>query len=133
MVKVWAIFCVLKRAYRVTSLSEYMRGGVQCFEMWGCLSDNFEKMCVDLDGLISRLSDTNQQMAGCVSSSGAFNHTLQRHREILQDYMAEFNKTKTNIQSMKQRQELLGHVERDLQSYRFVKTPFCPHRHLHVV
>ena len=36
--------------------------------------------------------------------------------------MAEFNKTKTNIASMKQRQELLGHVERDLQSYRSVHT-----------
>ena len=88
-------------------------------QLFSVSSENFENMSADLDNLLRRLSDVNQQMAGCVNTSGGgFNHTLQRHREILQDYNADFNKTKNNIVSMRQRQELLGSVERDLQSYR---------------
>ena len=40
-------------------------------------------------------------------------HMVQRHRDILQDYSHEFQKTKNNILAVKEREELLGAVYRD--------------------
>ena len=40
-------------------------------------------------------------------------HMVQRHRDILQDYSHEFQKTKNNILAVKEREELLGGVYRD--------------------
>lgn len=39
-------------------------------------------------------------------------YTLQRHREILNDYSNEFKKTKSNILSQLEREQLLNSVSR---------------------
>jgi len=49
------------------------------------------------------------------SGSAALLHTMQRHREILQDYSNEFRKTKSNIQQYRQREDLMGGVRRDME------------------
>lgn len=52
-------------------------------------------------------------MADCMerfasSPGAALLHTLQRHRDILQDYLQEFNKTKANFEQLRTREELFG-------------------------
>lgn len=42
-------------------------------------------------------------------------HTLQRHRDILQDYTQEFRKTQNNLKSRKEREELLQGVKKDIE------------------
>jgi Golgi SNAP receptor complex protein 1 len=83
-------------------------------------------MSIEIEQLLSRLSGINDQMNQCVSRgqggmvatpTAALHHTLQRHNEILQDYMQEFTKTKNNILSQKQREELLGSSRKDKLVY----------------
>lgn len=52
-------------------------------------------------------------MSDCLSSDSMSNangvvHTLQRHRDILRDYSHEYEKTKRNIMSYKEREKLLA-------------------------
>ena len=47
--------------------------------------------------------------------NAAMLHTLQRHRDILQDYTHEFQKTKANITAYREREDLLGSVRRDIE------------------
>ena len=44
-------------------------------------------------------------------------HILQRHRDILQDYSHEFQKTKSNIMALREREELLGSVKKDIDAF----------------
>ncbi|KAF6020002.1 GOSR1 [Bugula neritina] len=84
----------------------------------------FETMVVELEELLARLSRINDKMVdythnlGMNSGSAALLHTMQRHREILQDYSNEFRKTKSNIQQYRQREDLMGGVRRDMDGYR---------------
>ena len=57
-----------------------------------------------------------------VSGSAAVHHTLQRHRDILQDYRQEYSKTRANIQAVIEREDLLSSVHRDIDDYRSVAT-----------
>eukprot|EP00914_Ancora_sagittata_P030326 GHVO01060586.1.p1 GENE.GHVO01060586.1~~GHVO01060586.1.p1 ORF type:complete len:159 (+),score=7.15 GHVO01060586.1:3-479(+) len=63
------------------------------------------------------MSDYTQNL-GVNSQSAALLHTLQRHRDILQDYSHEFNKTKANILAYRDREDLLGAVHRDIDAYK---------------
>lgn len=49
------------------------------------------------------------------SPSAALLHTLQRHRDILQDYTHEFQKTRANITALREREDLLGSVRREIR------------------
>ncbi|CAF94142.1 unnamed protein product, partial [Tetraodon nigroviridis] len=51
-------------------------------------------------------------------SYAALMHTLQRHRDILQDYTHEFHKTKRNFLAIREREDLLGSVRKDIESYK---------------
>lgn len=42
-------------------------------------------------------------------------HTVQRHREILQDYTQEFNKIQANYRARKEREDLLSSVRTDIE------------------
>lgn len=61
-----------------------------------------------------KMSDYTQNL-GVNSQSAALLHTLQRHRDILQDYSHEFHKTKANILAYRDREDLLGAVHRDIE------------------
>ncbi|KAF3841008.1 hypothetical protein F7725_006870 [Dissostichus mawsoni] len=81
-------------------------------------------MTTELEQLLANLSAVNDKMAeytntpGVVSHNAALMHTLQRHRDILQDYTHEFHKTKSNFFSLREREDLLGSVHRDIESYK---------------
>ncbi|XP_013394699.1 Golgi SNAP receptor complex member 1 isoform X2 [Lingula anatina] len=76
----------------------------------------FETMAMEIEQLLARLTQVNDQMAEYTqnisvnSHNSALLHTLQRHRDILQDYSHEFQKTKANITACAEREDLLGSV-----------------------
>uniref|UniRef100_A0A673BTL1 Golgi SNAP receptor complex member 1 n=1 Tax=Sphaeramia orbicularis TaxID=375764 RepID=A0A673BTL1_9TELE len=81
-------------------------------------------MTTELEQLLACLSSVNDKMAeytntpGTSTHNAALMHTLQRHRDILQDYTHEFHKTKTNFFNLREREDLLGSVHRDIESYK---------------
>lgn len=42
-------------------------------------------------------------------------YMVQRHKEILQDYLQEFNKTQANYKARKEREDLLRSVRNDIR------------------
>ena len=84
-------------------------------------SEAFGSQSQELESLLARLSAVNEGMTDFAAKqpqSAAIHHTLQRHRDILQDYRQEFTKTRTNIESMMEREDLLSSVHRDIDEYR---------------
>jgi golgi SNAP receptor complex member 1 len=59
------------------------------------------------------MSDISSSTPGLATP--ALMHTLQRHREILQDYTQEFRKTKNNLKSRREREELLHGVRKEIE------------------
>ncbi|KAH7956263.1 hypothetical protein HPB52_007769 [Rhipicephalus sanguineus] len=97
-----------------------------CCELMDLLSHHLEdKHHVRLEVMIIvlimvELGEVNDQMSQVQTSSGAAPsatvlHTLQRHRDILQDYVREFHKTRTNVQAHRERDLLLGSVRKDIE------------------
>uniref|UniRef100_A0A8C4E2J8 Golgi SNAP receptor complex member 1 n=1 Tax=Dicentrarchus labrax TaxID=13489 RepID=A0A8C4E2J8_DICLA len=80
----------------------------------------FETMSVEIEQLLAKLTAVNDKMAeytnapGTASLNAALMHTLQRHRDILQDYTHEFHKTKGNFLAIREREDLLGSVRKDI-------------------
>ncbi|XP_051963181.1 Golgi SNAP receptor complex member 1 [Xyrauchen texanus] len=84
----------------------------------------FETMSVEIEQLLAKLTGVNDKMAeytstpGVTSLNAALMHTLQRHRDILQDYTHEFHKTKLNFMAIREREDLLGSVRKDIETYK---------------
>ena len=84
----------------------------------------FETMSMEIERLLTKLTEVNDKMADFMSnlSFGEPNpaqlHTMQRHRDILQDYSHEFVKTRANIKAANDREDLLGSVRRDISEYK---------------
>nr|CAD7573726.1 unnamed protein product [Timema californicum] len=82
----------------------------------------FETMALEIEQLLAKLSQLNEQMGEISSSqtntSSGVLHTMQRHREILQDYKQEFHKTRSNYQARREKEELLKSVRKDIDSYK---------------
>jgi len=78
----------------------------------------------DIEQMLMELSEVNDRMCRqAPNGSGgggtaAAMHVLQRHREILHDFMQEFNKTKANLKSADERQQLLSSVRQDICDHR---------------
>uniref|UniRef100_A0A667WU05 Golgi SNAP receptor complex member 1 n=1 Tax=Myripristis murdjan TaxID=586833 RepID=A0A667WU05_9TELE len=82
----------------------------------------FDTMSVEIEQLLAKLTAVNDKMAeytstpGTASLNAALMHTLQRHRDILQDYTHEFHKTKGNFLAIREREDLLGSVRKDIDA-----------------
>ncbi|KAI1231798.1 hypothetical protein IHE44_0007435 [Lamprotornis superbus] len=70
-----------------------------------------------LTGINDKMAEYTNS-AGVPSLNAALMHTLQRHRDILQDYTHEFHKTKANFLAIRERENLLGSVRKDIESYK---------------
>ncbi|XP_051535957.1 Golgi SNAP receptor complex member 1 isoform X1 [Myxocyprinus asiaticus] len=83
-----------------------------------------ETMSVEIEQLLAKLTGVNDKLAeytstpGVTSLNAALMHTLQRHRDILQDYTHEFHKTKSNFMAIREREDLLGSVRKDIETYK---------------
>jgi len=83
-------------------------------------SYRFKILSDETGKLLQRLSDINDGLNEWANSGGggpssvAGQHTLQRHRDILQDYRQEFNKTRSNVASIIERHDLLDSVRKEI-------------------
>ena len=80
----------------------------QCFNTLPVL------FCFQLTQVNDRMVEYTQNIS-LNSPSAALLHTLQRHRDILQDYSHEFQKTRANITALREREDLLGSVRREIK------------------
>lgn len=74
----------------------------------------FDRISNDIEQLLNRLAKVNGEMSEYtqqVPNSSAM-YTVQRHREILNDYSNEFHKTKNNIIELLQREQLFSSSSR---------------------
>lgn len=84
----------------------------------------FDTMAMEIEQLLTKLTQVNDRMVEYTqnislnSPSAALLHTLQRHRDILQDYTHEFQKTRANIATLREREDLLGSVRREINTYK---------------
>jgi len=84
----------------------------------------FDTMAMEISQLLAKLTEVNDRMVEYTQTislstpSATLMHTLQRHRDILQDYNHEFQKTSANISQMREREDLLGSVRRDISAYK---------------
>ena len=81
----------------------------------------FANLSRELESLLSQLTSVNDGLENFSQQqpqSAAIQHTLQRHRDILLDYRQEFTKTRANIESLIEREELLSSVHSDIDDYR---------------
>ncbi|CAH1118732.1 unnamed protein product [Phaedon cochleariae] len=73
--------------------------------------DTFETMSLEIEDLLSRLTQVNERLSEQPVSGAAMLHTLQRHREILADLAREYRKTNSLREIQRQREDLLGNSE----------------------
>jgi len=84
----------------------------------------FQTMSMEIETMLTKLTEVNDKMADFLTnlSIGEPNpaqiHTMQRHRDILQDYSHEFTKTKANIKATRDREDLMGSVHRDISDFK---------------
>eukprot|EP00042_Codosiga_hollandica_P034232 m.238545 g.238545 ORF g.238545 m.238545 type:complete len:93 (+) comp54357_c0_seq8:459-737(+) len=76
------------------------------------MATELQELIYKLSQLIDSMSDTLKDSERSPSAL----HTLSRHRDLLTDYSKEFNKAKSNIQSNRNRAELMASVQRDIRS-----------------
>ena len=68
----------------------------------------FGRLSRDIESLLSRLTEVNERMSSVADRmrSSSATYTLQRHRDILNDYTKEFRKTKTSGEVSHDREKL---------------------------
>lgn len=100
----------------------------------------FEAMAMEIEQLLARLTKVNDKMSDYMqnlsmnSQNATLVHMLQRHRDILQDYSHEFQKTKINVLAVKEREELLGASYLDNNAYKTAnQTDLYLKEHQHLV
>lgn len=68
---------------------------------------SFDTISLEIEDMLSKLSEMNEKMANVPTSGAAMMHTLTRHRDILHSYRTEFNKIAQNHTIQVEREELL--------------------------
>ncbi|KAG8995158.1 hypothetical protein FRB94_009375 [Tulasnella sp. JGI-2019a] len=86
-------------------------------------SQRFRDLGNDLEELLEKLRDTNDQMSTLVNDqanppTSTMLHALQRQRDVMQDYNREFARTKANAQAALDKANLLDNVRSDINSYK---------------
>ncbi|CAE6360241.1 unnamed protein product [Rhizoctonia solani] len=81
----------------------------------------------DIEGLLEKLRETNDGMANLMSESQAevttsMRHSAQMHREMLEDYVRDFGRTKANVRSALDRANLLSNVRSDINAYKAARS-----------
>jgi len=72
---------------------------------------------------IFQLTETVEELSTLLNNSASpptqsMLHTIQRHRDVLADYKADFRRTKSNLEHALDRANLLNNVRSDIQSYK---------------
>lgn len=68
----------------------------------------FARLTREIEALLLKLTDVNNRMTSISENirSSSATYTLQRHRDILNDYTKEYRKTKANVEANHEREHL---------------------------
>ncbi|GAB1526723.1 protein transport protein gos1 [Rhizoctonia solani] len=85
-----------------------------------------EKPRISVNSL-SKLRETNDGMADLMSESQvevttSMRHSAQMHREMLDDYVRDFGRTKVNVRGALDRANLLSNVRSDINAYKAARS-----------
>ncbi|XP_025412078.1 Golgi SNAP receptor complex member 1 [Sipha flava] len=85
--------------------------------------DRFDTATSEIEELLSKLNTVNEKMgewssSGEPSTNSQNMHTVQRHRDILQDYTKEFRKIQSNVRARREREDLLHSVRQDIDGFK---------------
>ncbi|CCA67747.1 related to SNARE protein of Golgi compartment [Serendipita indica DSM 11827] len=86
-------------------------------------NDRWSDLEAEIEGLFEKLTETVEEMAALLNNPSSpptqsMLHTVQRHRDVLQDYKTDYRRTKTNLQHAFDRANLLNNVRSDIESYK---------------
>lgn len=76
-----------------------------------------ERLAEELEGALGRLSQVIEVLSVRGSDAGSL-HLLQRHRDLLTEYLCEFRKTKEHLSGAKEHAELVSSVREEINAYR---------------
>ncbi|CAE6489403.1 unnamed protein product [Rhizoctonia solani] len=81
----------------------------------------------EIEGLLEKLRETNDGMADLMSESQvevttSMRHSAQMHREMLDDYVRDFGRTKVNVRGALDRANLLSNVRSDINAYKAARS-----------
>jgi len=86
-------------------------------------SDRWKDLEEEVDGLLEKLRETNDQLSTLLNDpnsppSQSMSRTIQRHRDVLNDYERENVRTKANVKAALDRANLLTGVRNDIDAYK---------------
>lgn len=94
---------------KLVALSKISSGSMSSGESSPLISSefSFDTISMEIEDMLSKLSEMNEKMTSLPTSGAAMIHTLTRHRDILHSYRTEFNKITQNHNIQVEREELL--------------------------
>ncbi|KAF7337489.1 Golgi SNAP receptor complex member 1 [Mycena sanguinolenta] len=85
-------------------------------------SERWKDMELELDDLLEKLEETNEQMSALSSNpetlSPSMLRTIQNHAEVFQDNVRELKRTKASVKSALDHANLLSGVRNDIDAYK---------------
>ncbi|KAG9103771.1 hypothetical protein FRC07_009925 [Ceratobasidium sp. 392] len=86
----------------------------------GTSAARWSDMEEEIEGLLEKLKETNDGMATLMAESKvevttSMRHSAQMHREVMDDYVRDFGRTKVNVRSALDRANLLSNVRSDIE------------------
>ncbi|KDQ63111.1 hypothetical protein JAAARDRAFT_202618 [Jaapia argillacea MUCL 33604] len=86
-------------------------------------SERWRDLENEVGDLLEKLGETNDQLSALMQGatntlSPSMTRTVQRHREIYNDYDREFRRTKTNVKHALDQANLLSGVRNDIDAYK---------------
>ncbi|KAH8119809.1 v-SNARE protein [Phellopilus nigrolimitatus] len=86
-------------------------------------SDRWRDLEEEVDGLLEKLRETNEELVTLLNDpdsppSQSMTRTIQRHRDVLNDYERDSNRTKANVKAALDRANLLSGVRNDIDAYK---------------
>ncbi|QRV95087.1 SNAP receptor complex protein [Ceratobasidium sp. AG-Ba] len=93
----------------------------------GTSAARWSDMEEEIEGLLEKLKETNDGMADLMSDDAAavttsMRHSAQMHREVLDDYVRDFGRTKANVRAALDRANLLTNVRSDINAYKAARS-----------
>lgn len=89
----------------------------------GGSGERWKDLELEVGDLLEKLGETNDKLSELMHDSdnplsASMLRTIQRHREIYNDYVREFRRTKTNVQHALDQANLLSGVRNDIDAYK---------------
>ncbi|KAG8770127.1 hypothetical protein FRC12_004490 [Ceratobasidium sp. 428] len=93
----------------------------------GTSAARWSDMEEEIEGLLEKLKETNDGMATLMAESKvevttSMQHSAQMHREVMDDYVRDFGRTKVNVRGALDRANLLSNVRSDIDAYKAARS-----------